>query len=137
MNGRRLDLGLRWEDVAKAASISDAALRAMRRDGSVPRELTQRGIERALGWEPGSVARVIGGGEPAVARAAAETPRGIPADAPKCSLEQSILAFGDDEVSPATKALIINRHRDTDPDHQTCRQLSGSATDRKLAGLQG
>jgi hypothetical protein len=66
MNERRLDLGLRWDDVARRAEVSAEGLRALRRDGSVPRELTQRGVEKALGWRRGSVLRVIGGGDPEV-----------------------------------------------------------------------
>ena len=64
MNARRLDLGLRWETVAAAAGISETGLRLLRRSPAIPRELTQRGLERALAWERGSVRRVIDGGEP-------------------------------------------------------------------------
>jgi hypothetical protein len=66
MNERRLDLGLRWEEVAGVIGITEGGLRALRRDGSVPRELTQRGIEKALRWQRGSVLRIIDGGDPAV-----------------------------------------------------------------------
>jgi hypothetical protein len=36
----------------------------MRRDGAVPRALNQRGIEKALRWERGSVKRILRGEEP-------------------------------------------------------------------------
>ncbi|MGI8447561.1 MAG: hypothetical protein ACR2MP_10370 [Streptosporangiaceae bacterium] len=64
MNERRLALGLRWDQLADAAGVPEAALRTMRRTGSVPRELTQRGLEKALGWERGSVRLILAGGEP-------------------------------------------------------------------------
>jgi hypothetical protein len=71
MEERRLDLGLRWSDVAAESGMSVEGLRAMRRDGAVPRPLNQRGIERALRWERGSIGRILRGGDPAPA--AAET----------------------------------------------------------------
>jgi len=64
MEERRLDLGLRWNDVAAESGMSVEGLRAMRRDGAVPRALNQRGIEKALRWERGSVKRVLRGEDP-------------------------------------------------------------------------
>jgi hypothetical protein len=64
MEERRLDLGLRWTDVAAESGMSVEGLRTMRRDGAVPRALNQRGIERALRWEPGSIGRILRGEDP-------------------------------------------------------------------------
>ena len=64
MNRRRLDLRMNWVEVAKAADISYAALRAIRRGDYRPTELTARGIDQALEWEPGSTVAILAGGEP-------------------------------------------------------------------------
>jgi hypothetical protein len=64
MNRRRLDLGLRWEVVAESAGISVTGLRLLRTTGGTPRELTQRGLEKALAWEPGSIRAILDGGDP-------------------------------------------------------------------------
>ena len=113
MNERRLDLGLRWDQVAAISGVSDSGLRLLRRADSVPRELTQRGIERALRWQPGSVLRIISGGDPV----SLATETGIPADAPVCSFEQSIL--GEDGISEETKVQLIRVHRAGG--HANCR----------------
>jgi len=65
MNARRLDLGRNWRQIADAAGVSAEALRAIRRGKYQPSELTQRKMEDALQWAPGSVAAVLAGGEPA------------------------------------------------------------------------
>lgn len=64
LNRRRLELRLQWTDIAKAAGITDKALRAMRRGEYGPSELTQIRLDEALRWRPGSVAAVLGGGQP-------------------------------------------------------------------------
>jgi transcriptional regulator with XRE-family HTH domain len=64
---RRLELGLSWKEVAQAADISEATLRAIRNGANEPSALTARGIERALGWTAGSVERVLDGGAPGTA----------------------------------------------------------------------
>ena len=115
MNDRRLDLGLRWDQVADAAGVSEAALHALRRDGITPRELTQRGIENALGWEPGSVAAVIGGGKPVISRGSAQ-PGGLSA---QCELELRVLRS--DILSDDQKRRFIAAHRAEEPEHQWCR----------------
>lgn len=70
MEERRLDLGLRWNDVAAESGMSVEGLRAMRRDGAVPRPLNQRGIEKALRWERGSIDRILQGEDPVPVAAA-------------------------------------------------------------------
>lgn len=69
MEERRLDLGLRWNDVAAESGMSVEGLRAMRRDGAIPRPLNQRGIEKALQWRRGSIQRILGGEDPVPADA--------------------------------------------------------------------
>jgi hypothetical protein len=65
MNERRVDLGLRWADVAALGGISAETLRAVRRDPGPLRDLTKAGIENGLQWQRGSVDRILAGGEPA------------------------------------------------------------------------
>ena len=64
MDERRGELRLRWRDVAVLAGISYEAIRAIRKGGGDIRMLTQRGLEDALQWEPGSIRSVLDGGDP-------------------------------------------------------------------------
>lgn len=64
MNRRRLDLGMKWRDVAHDGGVSYEAVRSARTGEGVPADLTKRGIERALKWKPGSVDAILNGGEP-------------------------------------------------------------------------
>lgn len=64
MEDRRVDLALRWADVAVRADVSTETLRQARQGPGAIRPLTKRGIERALGWEQGSVDRILAGGNP-------------------------------------------------------------------------
>jgi hypothetical protein len=59
MDARRLDLRLRWNDVASASGMSAEGLRAIRRGDAVPRDLNQRGIEEALKWPKGTIAGIL------------------------------------------------------------------------------
>jgi len=59
MDDRRLDLRLRWTDIADAARISTEALRAIRRGQYRPSELTARALDEAMRWSPGSTMRVL------------------------------------------------------------------------------
>jgi hypothetical protein len=64
MDARRLDLDLNWDEVATAAGIALATLRAIRRGANRPSRLTKRRIENALQWEPGSIDAIFAGGGP-------------------------------------------------------------------------
>lgn len=64
LSDRRLDLGMRWNQVAQAAGVSPEALRAIRRGSYRPSPDTARALDNALRWEPGSVQAVLDGGEP-------------------------------------------------------------------------
>jgi hypothetical protein len=71
MNERRVDLGLRWTDVAEAGDVSPETLRAVRRNSAPLRDLTKAGIERGLRWSRGSVDRILAGGDPSPALSSA------------------------------------------------------------------
>jgi hypothetical protein len=65
MNRRRVELGLRWKDVASEAGLSYESLRAVRAGSyGMMRDLTAAGIERGLRWAPGSVKAILAGGQP-------------------------------------------------------------------------
>lgn len=76
MNERRLQLRMKWRDVAEGAGITYEALRAIRRGESRPSELTTQAIDRVLRWVPGGVRTALAGGKPTPieARAVSETP---------------------------------------------------------------
>lgn len=61
---RALDLGLTWREVAKRADISIETLRLLRTGDEGARPLTMRAVDSALEWRPGSVQRILDGGEP-------------------------------------------------------------------------
>jgi hypothetical protein len=114
INERRLDLGLRWDQLADAVGVTEVTLRTMRRTNSVPRELNERGLELALGWTPGSVARVLAGGEPELP---GEEPA-VPGDsAPVLVLRSAITAFEtavlDSGLTPDEKRDMIGLWRTT------------------------
>ncbi|MDX2539834.1 helix-turn-helix transcriptional regulator [Streptomyces scabiei] len=64
MNQRRLELRLKWRDLAEAAGITYEALRAIRRGESRPTEFTARALDAVLRWTAGSVYAILDGGEP-------------------------------------------------------------------------
>jgi hypothetical protein len=69
MEERRLDLGLRWQDVVEAADaagfkVSLKALHSVRTGNAGIRPLTRRAIEAGLQWEHGSIQRIEDGGDP-------------------------------------------------------------------------
>lgn len=66
MEERRLKLRMSWAQLARAAEISPQALRAIRRGEYRPSRLTAQAMDRALGWEEGSVEMILLGGEPVV-----------------------------------------------------------------------
>jgi hypothetical protein len=105
MNARRLALRMNWRTVATAAGVSPEALRAIRRGDYRPAELTARRIDEALQWEPGSVERILCGGEPAASDLTLTTPAAAEAKAPAADAEDIDL---DTYVptSPAEEALL-------------------------------
>ncbi|GAA2070986.1 helix-turn-helix domain-containing protein [Williamsia deligens] len=63
---RRRALGLDVAELARTAGVDAKTIRSMEGGDRWPRDSTVAKIERALGWEPGSVEAVANGGEPVV-----------------------------------------------------------------------
>ena len=64
MDDRRLELGLRWRDVAEAGGVSYEALRDVRNGTGGIRRLTEHAIEVGLQWTAGSVQGILAGRDP-------------------------------------------------------------------------
>jgi DNA-binding transcriptional MerR regulator len=58
------EIDLDWVAVAREAGITVETLRAVRRGNNRPSRATRKGLDRALRWEPGSVAAILEYGEP-------------------------------------------------------------------------
>lgn len=82
MERRRVELGLRWKDVATAGGISYEAVRAVRHGDTDLRALTKRGIDVGLQWVPGSVQSILEGGKPVPVTAAIAAPEAVPDTGP-------------------------------------------------------
>jgi transcriptional regulator with XRE-family HTH domain len=76
MNARRLQLGMAWKEVAKAAGISYETLRAVRKGETSGAPLTLRKLEQALRWAQGSITAVEQGGKPELASEGEAAPGG-------------------------------------------------------------
>ena len=61
MDNRRLELGMRWDEVAAAAGIKPPTLRAIRNGTNRPSALTKHGLERALSWPAGTIDAILDG----------------------------------------------------------------------------
>ena len=119
MDERRLDLGLKWSELADRTGLSGQALRDIRRGRSVPRELTARHLEEALGWAPGSVRDVLGGARPTLA----ERPRTASPDELVRRVEGDAVCYELTRViggNPFTARLLV---RDERPREQVEREL--------------
>jgi transcriptional regulator with XRE-family HTH domain len=64
MDERRLDLGMSWQAVARAAGLSPRTLQDIRSGAGTPRRDTLRKIDAALAWIPGSAETALAGGDP-------------------------------------------------------------------------
>src|SRR4051812_2419692 len=64
LGDRRVELGLRWADVAQRAGLSTETLRQIRQTNSDIRPLSRKGLEDALEWGRGSIAAILRGDEP-------------------------------------------------------------------------
>lgn len=64
MNERRLDLGMRWNEVARRAGVSTETLFRFRK--GLRTEDTTHAVERALQWRRGSVDAILTGGKPGI-----------------------------------------------------------------------
>lgn len=74
MEARRIELGLRWSEVATTGGPAYETLRAIRAGTAAIRPLTKRGIEIGLRWEQGSVDAILAGRDPVPLNAAAPRP---------------------------------------------------------------
>ena len=101
MDDRRLELGLRWRDVAEAGGISYEALRDIRNGSGGIRRLTEHAIDTGLQWEPGTVARILAGGDPAPVRGTRST-----APAPDEPVADPAADAGDDVTGVVVAALF-------------------------------
>ncbi|WP_184578489.1 hypothetical protein [Lipingzhangella halophila] len=63
MDTRRLELGLRWKGVVERAGITHQTLLQLRK-GQAVADFTVSRVEQALEWAPGSIARIMEGGDP-------------------------------------------------------------------------
>ena len=103
MESRRLELGLRWREVAEAGNISYEVIRAVRNGNGQIRPLSQHGIETGLHWSAGSVQRILDGGDPAsIEPAPVTTSGGI--TIPSFSVVSSATA---DDAANVTRAVVI------------------------------
>lgn len=64
MEKRRLELRMKWTQVADRAGMSQAGLGAIRRGERSPSPLTRARIEDALLWGAGSIDAILAGGDP-------------------------------------------------------------------------
>jgi len=77
MEARRLELGLRWQDVAEAAGVSLKTLHSARTGKDVA-PLTRRSIAEGLQWTPDSVDRILAGADPLASAEPATGPHRLP-----------------------------------------------------------
>lgn len=82
MRKRGLQLGKRWVHIARDADITTSALGAIRRGEYRPSPHTATALDEALEWAPGSVERILAGGEPTVAGQVRLEARGYRSDIP-------------------------------------------------------
>jgi hypothetical protein len=61
MNESRLDLRLRWTEVARRAGIDSSTLRRIRYGEGAVSDLAARGLEDALEWPHGTIAALLAG----------------------------------------------------------------------------
>lgn len=107
MDARRLDLRMTWREVADAASISPETIRAVRRGDNVPGDITRRGLEDALRWEPGSINRILAGGDPTPLpeAGAARSGPALPADDPRLRILDAAL----DTLTPEQQEAFLRQ----------------------------
>lgn len=69
LNKRRTALRLQWQEVTDRANMSTAHLRNVRTGKASLSDLAKAELEEALQWAPGSIDRILEGGDPVEARA--------------------------------------------------------------------
>lgn len=68
MEQRRVELRMSWREVSTAAGMSYEGLRAIRKGDRRPNAVTKGRLEDALHWEPGSIDKLLTGGDPTEAK---------------------------------------------------------------------
>jgi len=111
MNGRRLDLGMTWGELAVTAKIAEVTLRAIRRGANLPTSLTKRRLEDALEWEHGSIEAILAGGEP-LTKAVRVTEAAVPEREPTAR-----------DLADQMTELMTERDRDRAEHEQRIRRL--------------
>lgn len=92
IRARRIDLGHdSYEAFAKAARISIRTIGSIERGDSIPSSRTATKLEKALGWESGSVDAVLRGGHPVLAGLEHRTQSGV-LDRIRASTPEDLLA---------------------------------------------
>ena len=77
LNRRRVELGMSWNEVSDKSRISIAHLRRVRAGKSPVTELVARGLETTLSWTPGSISKILEGGDPEEVQAPFDLPSDI------------------------------------------------------------
>src|SRR4051812_19675503 len=111
MRQRGLQLGKRWVHIAQEAGITTSALGAIRRGEYRPSPHTAAALDGVLGWEAGSVERILDGGNPTVREQRA------PADTVYEAAEARLMAVPTDEelratgLAPETVEALLDMRR--------------------------
>lgn len=114
LDRRRSELGLRWEDVSALSGVARSSI-AKIRNGSVPRQITRRDLERALQWEPFSIDAILAGGEPTPI---ADEPQAVETATLSELIEQlvDLTDTPEEAYDLLTQALLRRRQQDTPSD---------------------
>ncbi|MEV4093853.1 hypothetical protein [Streptosporangium saharense] len=75
MNDRRLSLRMKWHEVAEKAKISVPTLKRVRTGPGSITDWAARGLEEALEWPQGEVARILAADETPAEQGEEEAPR--------------------------------------------------------------
>lgn len=125
MNERRLQLGIRWKEVADDADITYQTLGQLRKGRPVS-DLTISNVERALHWEPGSIRTIQEGGAPSPLEP--DPPEGT-ASAWDGVLEGPTTPLRDEEVLRWRTGETGRRYRLEIPDEDVNVEYTFSATE--------
>jgi transcriptional regulator with XRE-family HTH domain len=113
---RRGELGMTQEQLARVAHVDPKTINTFEHGDRWPWARNIAKIESGLGWPRLTLDRISAGGEPDQPPPDAT----IPADAPVCTFERSVLA--ETAISDATKAQLVRVHRDGK--HVNCRPIA-------------
>lgn len=110
LDKRRLSLGLRWKDIANRAGVSHHTILQLRK-GEPVADLTTAGVERALQWEPGSIARILQDKPPVPKGEADRDPTPLPAEDPaRTKFGAELDRLGLDADDPEVREILALRY---------------------------